>query len=182
MIEDTTIIIPLSNRHLNVISLSLIVEERLTENSTIRIVDYNKADWDGIRDVLGRVEWDEWITDNATTGENLETFTTIVESACKSIKNSNNNKTRRRRSVWINRKEKKEDYKTWEKYRQTGQIEETTNNIGRHSTRPQIKTVKKANGDFEIKLAAEIKIERGLRSWKKSRGTLNHCSRVQDPN
>ena len=49
------------------------------------MVDYNIADWEGIRDALGRVEWDEWITDNATTEENLETFTTILESACKGI-------------------------------------------------------------------------------------------------
>ena len=48
-------------------------------------MDYNKADWEGIRDALGRVEWDERITDNATTEENLETFTTILESACKGI-------------------------------------------------------------------------------------------------
>ena len=75
MIEDTTILPPLSNSDHNVISFSLIVEERLSDDSTVRIVDYNKADWEGIRDVLGRVEWDEWITDNATTEENLETFT-----------------------------------------------------------------------------------------------------------
>ena len=74
MIEDTTILPPLSNSDHNVISFSLIVEERLSENSTIKIVDYNKADWEGIRDVLERVEWDEWITDNATTEENLETL------------------------------------------------------------------------------------------------------------
>ena len=59
MIEDTTILPPLSNSDHNVISFSLIVEERLSENSTIKIVDYNKADWEGIWDVLGRVEWDE---------------------------------------------------------------------------------------------------------------------------
>ena len=102
MIEDTTILPPLSNSDHNVISFSLIVEERLSENSTIRIVDYNKEDWEGIRDVLGRVEWDEWITDNATTEENLETFTTILESVCRGI--PTRKKTRRKRSVWMNRK------------------------------------------------------------------------------
>ena len=53
MTEDTTILPPLSNSDHNVISFSLIVEERLSENSTIKIVDYNKADWEGIRDALG---------------------------------------------------------------------------------------------------------------------------------
>ena len=53
MIEDTTILPPLSNSDHNVISFSLIVEERLSDDSTVRIVDYNKADWEGIRDVLG---------------------------------------------------------------------------------------------------------------------------------
>ena len=61
MIEDTTILPPLLNSDHNVISFSLIVEERLSDDSTVRIVDYNKADWEGIRDVLGRVEWDEWL-------------------------------------------------------------------------------------------------------------------------
>ena len=69
MIEYTTILPPLSNSDHNVIGVSVIVEERLSEGSTVRIVDYNKADWEGIRVVLGRVEWDEWMTDNATTGE-----------------------------------------------------------------------------------------------------------------
>ena len=73
MIEDITILPPLSNSDHNVISFSHIVEERMSDDSTVRIVDYNKADWEGIRDVLGRVEWDEWLTDNATTEENLET-------------------------------------------------------------------------------------------------------------
>ena len=46
MIEYTTILPPLSNSDHNVISFSRIVEVRMSENSTIRIVDYNKADWD----------------------------------------------------------------------------------------------------------------------------------------
>ena len=58
MIEDTTILPPLSNSDHYVISFSLMMEERLSDDSTVRIVDYNKADWEGIRDVLGRVEWD----------------------------------------------------------------------------------------------------------------------------
>ena len=84
----------------------------------------------------GRVEWDEWITDNATTEENLETFTTILESACRGI--PTRKKTRRKRSVWMNRKARKairKKTKTWKKYRQA--MQKTTNNIGRHSTRPQ---------------------------------------------
>ena len=92
MIEDTTILPPLSNSDHNVISFSLIVEERLSDDSTVRIGDYNKADCKGIRDVLGRVEWD-----NATTEENLETFTTILESACKGIPTIK--KTRRMRRL-----------------------------------------------------------------------------------
>ena len=89
-------------------------------DSTVRIVDYNKADWEGIRDVLGRVEWDDWLTDNATTEENLDTFTTIIESACKGI--PTRKKTRRRRSVWMNRKARKairKKTKTWKRCRQT---------------------------------------------------------------
>ena len=92
MIEDTPILPPLSNSDHNVISFSLIVEERLSENSTIRIVDSTKADWKRIRDVLRRVEWDEWISDSATTEENVDTFTTIVESACKDIQQGRNEK------------------------------------------------------------------------------------------
>ena len=45
MIDDTTILPPLSNSDHNVISFSLIVEERLSDDSTVRSVDYNKADW-----------------------------------------------------------------------------------------------------------------------------------------
>ena len=156
MIEDTTILPPLSNSDHNVISFSLIVEERLSDDSTVRIVDYNKADWEGIRDVLGRVEWDEWITDNATTEENLETFTTILESACKGI--PTRKKTRRRRSVWMNRKARKAIRKkanTWKKYRQTGNA--VDHEQYRKALNKATKTVKKAKGDFEIKLAAEIK-------------------------
>ena len=48
MIEDTTILPPLSNSDHNVISFSLIVEERMSDDSTVRIVDYNKADWEGM--------------------------------------------------------------------------------------------------------------------------------------
>ena len=70
MIEDTTILAHLWNSYHNVISFSLIAEERLSEGSTVRICDYNKADWERMRDVLGRVKWDEWITDNATTEKN----------------------------------------------------------------------------------------------------------------
>ena len=44
MIEDTTILPPLSNSGHNVISFSLIVEERLSDDNLVRIVDYNKAD------------------------------------------------------------------------------------------------------------------------------------------
>ena len=129
------------------------------------IVDYNKADWEGIRDVLGRVEWDEWITDNATTEENLETFTTILESACKGI--PTRKKTRRKRSVWMNRKARKairkarkairKKTKTWKKYRQTGNAEDYEQY--RIALNKATKTVRKAKGDFEIKLAAEIKRE-----------------------
>ena len=156
MIEDTTILPPLSNSDHNVISFSLIVEERLSDNSTVRIVDYNKADWEGIRDVLGRIEWDEWLTDNATTEENLETFITILESACKGI--PTRKKTRRKRSVWMNRKARKairKKTKTWKKYRQTGNAED--HERYRKALNKATKTVKKAKGDFEIKLAAEIK-------------------------
>ena len=156
MIEDTTILPPLSNSDHNVISFSLIVEERLSDDSMVRIVDYNKADWEGIRDVLGRVVWDEWITDNATTEENLETFTTILESACKGI--PTRKKTRRRRSVWMNRKARKairKKAKTWKKYRQTGNA--VDHEQYRKALNKATKTVKKAKGDFEIKLAAEIK-------------------------
>ena len=156
MIEDTTILPPLSNSDHNVISFSLIVEERLSDDSTVRIVDYNKADWEGIRDVFGRVEWDEWLTDNATTEENLETFTTILESACKGI--PTRKKTRRKRSVWMNRKARKairKKTKTWNKYRQAGNAED--HERYRKALNKATKTVKKAKGDFEIKLAAEIK-------------------------
>ena len=59
MVETTTILPPLSNNDHNVISFSLVVEERLPDDSTVRIVDYNKADWEGIRGVLGRDEWDQ---------------------------------------------------------------------------------------------------------------------------
>ena len=38
-----------------IIIIIIIVEERMSDDSTVRIVDYNKADWEGIRDVLGRV-------------------------------------------------------------------------------------------------------------------------------
>ena len=136
MIEDITILPPISNIDHNVISFSLIVEERMSDDSTVRIVDYNKADWEGIRDVLGLVEWDEWLTDNATTEENLETFTNIPESACKGI--PTRKKTRMRRSVWMNRKVRKairKKTKAWKKYRQA--MQQTTNNIGKHSTRLQ---------------------------------------------
>ena len=156
MIEDTTILPPLSNSDHNVISFSLIVEERLSENSTIKIVDYNKADWEGIRDVLGRVEWDEWITDNATTEENLETFTTILESACRGI--PTRKKTRRKGSVWMNRKARKAIRKkteTWKKYRQTCNAEDYEQY--RKALNKATKTAGKGKGDFEIKLAAEIK-------------------------
>ena len=120
VIEDTTILPPLSNSDHNVISFSLIVEVRQSDDSTVMIVDYNKADWEGICDVVGRVEWDEWLTDNATTEENLETFTTILESACNGI--PTRKKTRRRRSVCMNRKARKairKKTKTWKKYIQT---------------------------------------------------------------
>ena len=156
MIEDTTILPPLSNSDHNVISFSLVVEERMSDDSTVRIVDYNKADWEGIRNVLGRAEWDEWLTDNATTEENQETFTTILESACKGI--TTRKKTRRRRSVWMNRKARKairKKTKTWKKYRQTGNA--VDHEQYRKSLNKATKTVKKAKGDFEIKLAAEIK-------------------------
>ena len=156
MIEDTTILPPLSNSDHNVISFSLIVEERLSENSTIKIVDYNKADWEGIRDALGRVEWDEWITDNATTEKNLESLTTILESACKGM--PTRKKTRRKRSVWMNRKARKairKKTKKWKKYRQTGNAEDYVQY--RKALNKATKTVRKAKGDFEIKLAAEIK-------------------------
>ena len=132
------------------------MEERLSDDSTVRIVDYNKADWEGIRDVLGRVEWDEWLTDHATTEENLDTFTTILESAFKSI--PTRKKTRRKRSVWVNRKARKairKKTKTWKKYRQTGNAED--HERYRKALNKAPKTVKKAKGDFEIKLAAEIK-------------------------
>ena len=69
----TTILPPLSNSDHNVTRFSLIVEERLSEDK-VRIVDYNKADREGIRDVLGRVEWDDSLTDNTTTEENLFFF------------------------------------------------------------------------------------------------------------
>ena len=156
MLEDTTILPPLSNSDHNVISFSLIVEERLSENSTIKIVDYNKADWGGIRDALGRVAWDEWITDNATTEENLETLTTILESACKGIPTKK--KTRRKRNGWMNRKAGKairKKTKTWKKYRQTGNAEYYEQY--RKALNKATKTMRKAKGDFEIKLAAEIK-------------------------
>ena len=120
MIEDTMILPPLSNSDHNVISCSRIVEEILSDDSTVRIVDYNKSDWDGIRDMLGRVEWAEWITDNATTEENLDTFTRFLESACKGI--HTRKKTRSRRNVWMNRKARKairKKTKTWQKYLRT---------------------------------------------------------------
>ena len=86
------------------------------------IVDYNKADWEGIRDELGREK-------------SLESFTTILESACKGIPTR---KITRRRSVWMNRKASKatrKKTKTWKKYRQA--MQKTTNIIGRQSTRQQ---------------------------------------------
>ena len=46
MIEDTTILPPLSNSDHNDIRFSLIVEERLSDDSTVRIVDYNEAGWE----------------------------------------------------------------------------------------------------------------------------------------
>ena len=156
IVEDTTILPPLSNSDHNVVSFSLIVEKRLSENSTIKSVDYNKADWEGTRDVLGRVEWGESITDNATTEENLEPFTTILENACRGI--PTRKKTRRKRSVWMNRKGRKairKKTKTWKKYRQTGNAEDCEQY--RKALNKATKTVRKANGDFEIKLAAEIK-------------------------
>ena len=106
--------------------------------------------------MLGRVEWDEWLTDNATTEENLETFNTIRDSACKGI--PTRKKTRRRRSVWMNRKARKairKKTKTWKKYRQTGNAED--HEQYRKALNKARKTVKKAKSDFEIKLAAEIK-------------------------
>ena len=155
MIEATTILPPLSNSDHNVISVSIIVEERLIQHSTMRSVDYNNADWEGIRDVPGRVEWDEWMTDNATTEENLETFTTIVESACKGIPTR---KKTRRRSVWMNRKARKairKKTKTCKKYIQTDNAED--HEQYRKALNNATKTVHMARGDFEIKLAAEIK-------------------------
>ena len=150
MIEDTTILPPLSNIDHNVISFSLIVEERMSDDSTVRIVDYNKADLEGIRDVLGRVEWDEWLTDNATTEENLETYTTILESACKGI--PTRKKTRRRRSVWMNRKarkaiRKKRDSKSFFSYA-----------ISKLRTKEQIGPLRDRNGNLidEPKLMAML--------------------------
>ena len=171
MTEDTTILPPLSNSDHNVISFSLIVEERLSENSTIKIVDYNKADWEGIRDALGRVEWDEWITDNATTEENLETFTTILESACRGI--PTRKQTRRKRSVWMNRKARKairKKTKTWKKYRQTGNAEDHEHY--RKALNKATETVRKTKGDFEIKIAAEIKIDSNKSFFSYARSKL----------
>ena len=73
--------------------------------------------------MLGRVVWAEWLTDNATPEENLETFTTILKSACKGIPTR---KKTKRRSVWMNRKARKairKKAKTRKKYRQTGNAE-----------------------------------------------------------
>ena len=55
----------------------------------------------------------------------MEIFTTILESACKGI--PTRKETRRRRSVWMNRKGRKAIRKktnTWKKYRQTGNAED----------------------------------------------------------
>ena len=143
-------------------------------------MDYNKADWEGIRDALGRVEWDEWITDNATTEENMETLTTILESACKDI--PTRKKTRRKRSVWMNRKARKaitKKTKTWKKYRQTGNAEDYEQY--RKALNKATKTVRKANGDFEIKLAAEIKRDSKsffsyARSKLRIKSKSDHCA------
>ena len=100
----------------------------------------------------------------------METFTTIIESACKGI--PTRKKTRRRRSVWINRKARKfsirKKTKAWKKYRQAGNTED--HEQYRKALNKATKTVKKAKGDFEIKLAAEIK------------RALNYYSHTQDPN
>ena len=63
MIEDTTILPPLSNSDHNVISFSLIVEERL------RSQHGNKADCEGMCDVLGRVEWDRQRNNRGELGD-----------------------------------------------------------------------------------------------------------------
>ena len=144
------------------------MEERLSDDSTVRIVDYNKAGWEGIHDVLERVEWDERLTYNATTEENLDTFTTMLESACKGI---HTRKKKRRRSVWMNRKARKairKKTKTWKKYIQTGNAEYLEQY--RKALSKATKTAKKAKGDFEIKLAAEIKRDsKSLFSYARSK-------------
>ena len=88
------------------------------------------------------------------TTENLEIFNTILESRGIPTRK----KTRRKRSVWMNRKARKairKKTKTWKKYRQTGNAEDYEQY--RKALNKATKTVRKAKGDFEIKLSAETK-------------------------
>ena len=71
----------------------------------------------------------------------------------------------------MNRKARKAIRKktnTWKKYRQTGNAED--HEQYRKAPKKATKTAKKANGDFEIKLAAEIKRDsKSLLSYARSK-------------
>ena len=72
----------------------------------------------------------------------------------------------------MNRKARKairKKTKTWKKYRWTGNA--VDHDQYRKTLNKATKTVKKAKGDFEIKLAAEIKND-----------SIHYSSHIQDPN
>ena len=72
----------------------------------------------------------------------------------------------------MNRKARKairKKAKTWKKYRQTGNA--VDHDQYRKVLNKATKTVRKAEGDFEIKLAAEIKND-----------SIHYYSHMQDPN
>uniref|UniRef100_K7EZ11 Endonuclease/exonuclease/phosphatase domain-containing protein n=1 Tax=Pelodiscus sinensis TaxID=13735 RepID=K7EZ11_PELSI len=134
----------------------MILRKGRRETSTIEVMDFRKADFDKLRELVGKVPWEARLK-GKTTEESWKYFKgTLLRAQKQTIPLCRKDRKYGKRPAWLNKeilhdlKIKKESYKKWK----LGQL---TKDEYRQATRECRGKIRKAKAQNEIKLATGIK-------------------------
>ncbi|XP_075779238.1 uncharacterized protein LOC142827520 [Pelodiscus sinensis] len=134
----------------------MILRKGRRETSTIEVMDFRKADFDKLRELVGKVPWEARLK-GKTTEESWKYFKgTLLRAQKQTIPLCRKDRKYGKRPAWLNKeilhdlKIKKESHKKWK----LGQI---TKDEYRQATRECRGKIRKAKAQNEIKLATGIK-------------------------
>ena len=155
MVEELQVRENLGTSDHNIILWRLVCEVKVKGNDC-QIYDYNKGDYDGLREYLSQLQWNK-LLENKKVEEMWEIFKAkLLEGVSEYIPVKS--RTQKTKPKWMTRQANKarhKKYKLWKRYQQTKSREDYE--VYKKALNEATKKIREAKQNFEMKLAKNIK-------------------------